>query len=61
MRHAKNEKCCECGKQAVCFWPAIDPDIPQYPYCRKCVDEAKMRVMIKLDEIDNAFAQDEER
>jgi hypothetical protein len=21
-------KCCVCGKQAVAFWPVIDPDIP---------------------------------
>jgi hypothetical protein len=29
-------KCCECGQQAVAFWPVIDPDIPSHPYCRKC-------------------------
>lgn len=42
---AKNCKCCECGKKAVCFWPIIDIDIPEYPYCRKCVDKAKMEVL----------------
>jgi hypothetical protein len=46
--YAKDCKCYECGKKAVCFWPAVDPDIPSYPYCRKCVDQAKYRVMIKL-------------
>lgn len=34
-------KCCVCGKQAVAFWPVIDPDIPSEPYCRKCLDKAK--------------------
>lgn len=24
-------KCCECGAQAVAFWPCIDPDIPSHP------------------------------
>lgn len=39
-------KCVECGKQAVAFWPMIDPDIPAHPYCRKCLDKAKMEVLI---------------
>lgn len=45
---AKNCKCCVCGEKAICFWPVIDPDIQEHPYCRKCVDKAKMRVLIKL-------------
>ncbi len=36
-------KCCICGKQAVAFWPVIDPDIPSHPYCRKCLDKEKKR------------------
>lgn len=40
-------KCIVCGKQAVVFWPLIDPDIPERPYCRKCLDKAKMEIMIK--------------
>ena len=40
-------KCCQCGKQAVAFWPMIDPDIPANPYCRECLDKAKMRVLIE--------------
>lgn len=40
-------KCCECGEQAVAFWPCIDPDIPSRPYCRKCLDKAKVSVLIK--------------
>lgn len=39
-------KCVECGKQAVAFWPMIDPDIPAHPYCRKCLDNAKAQVLI---------------
>ena len=40
-------KCVDCGKQAVAFWPVIDPDIPANPYCRKCLDIAKAAVLIK--------------
>ncbi|TGX82842.1 hypothetical protein E5358_05770 [Palleniella muris] len=39
-------KCCICGKQAVAFWPMIDPDIPAEPYCRKCLNEAKIQVLM---------------
>lgn len=39
-------KCCICGKQAVAFWPMIDPDIPAEPYCRKCLDKAKIQVLM---------------
>lgn len=41
-------KCVECGKQAVAFWPVIDPDIPSHPYCRKCLDKAKSEIIHKL-------------
>jgi len=51
MRYAKDEKCVECGKQAEVFYPMIDPDIPFYPYCRKCADEAKIKLMIRLNEL----------
>ena len=37
---AKDCKCCVCGKQAVAFYPAIDPDIPSYPYCADHLEEA---------------------
>ncbi len=50
LRYAKDEKCCKCGKQAVCFWPMVDPDIPHYPYCRECVEKAKINLLIKLHE-----------
>lgn len=45
-------KCTVCGKQAVAFWPVIDPDIPSYPYCRECLNKEKMSLMIKLRKID---------
>ena len=41
-------KCCECGKQAVAFYPFFDPDIPSYPYCRECLDKAKMELAYEL-------------
>lgn len=39
-------KCVNCGKQAVVFWPVIDPDIPSLPYCRECVNKEKLKAMI---------------
>lgn len=41
-------KCCKCGKQAVAFFPVIDPDIPSYPYCRDCLNKAKLEIAIAL-------------
>lgn len=41
-------KCIVCGKPAVAFWPMIDPDIPEHPYCRKCLDEAKRELLIEI-------------
>lgn len=43
---ASDCKCSECGKQAVAFYPAFDPDIKSYPYCRKCLDEKKLRELL---------------
>ena len=48
LEYAKDFKCCNCKRKAVCFWPMIDPDIPHHPYCRKCVDKAKMRILIEI-------------
>lgn len=49
MRYAKDYKCCKCKKeQAVAFWPNVDPDIEAYPWCRKCLDKAKMDLLCKL-------------
>ena len=41
-------KCCVCGKPAVAFWPCIDPDIPSNPYCRKCLDDAKWKLIRRI-------------
>ena len=46
MTKASDCKCIICGKQAVAFWPIIDPDIPSHPYCRKCLDKEKLKAMI---------------
>jgi hypothetical protein len=48
ITYAKDCKCRKCGKPAVCFWLIVDPDIPEHPYCRKCVEEAKTRVLMNL-------------
>jgi len=55
MVKASDCKCCKCGKQAVAFWPACDPDIPAYPYCRECLDDVKRELIIKLNEIDKKY------
>ena len=41
---AKDCKCCVCGKQAVAFYPCIDPDIPSNPYCADHLEEAMIGV-----------------
>lgn len=50
---ASDCKCCKCGKQAVAFWPVIDPDIPANAYCRECLDKAKTKLLLKLNKIDD--------
>lgn len=37
---AKDDKCCVCGKQAVAYYPCVDPDIPSYPYCADHLEQA---------------------
>ena len=48
MIYAKDQKCIKCKKQAEVFWPMMDPDIQEYPYCRPCVDQAKMHLLIEI-------------
>lgn len=43
---ARKCKCCVCGKQAYAFWPVIDPDIPSNAYCKKCLREQQMKVIV---------------
>ena len=50
-------KCVECGKPAVAFWPVIDPDIPSNPYCRECLDKAKLRVLMDVFKYDEKEAK----
>ena len=45
---AEDCNCVICGKKAVCFYPVIDPDIPSEPYCRRCVDKIKIRLLEKI-------------
>ena len=45
---ASDCKCCTCGKQAVAFWPVIDPDIPSEPYCRECLDKQKTEAIAAI-------------
>lgn len=51
--YAKDMPCCECGKidDENRFFPAFDPDIPSYPYCRKHLDEVKFRLLIKIQKL----------
>lgn len=49
---AEECNCCICGKQAVAFWPAFDPDIPAKPYCRECLDKEKFKFLIAICETD---------
>ena len=48
---AEDCKCVKCKKQAVAFWPVCDPDIPEHPYCRKCLDGVKERLQRKMFEV----------
>ena len=33
-------KCVCCRKQAVAFYPIVDPDIQAHPYCADCLEKA---------------------
>lgn len=55
MTKASDLNCCVkgCKKKAVAFWPIVDPDIPENPYCRKHLDEAKLRLLLRIQQIKN--------
>lgn len=55
--NAEECKCCICGAQAVAFWPIIDPDIPEYPYCRRCLDDAKAEMIMQIVGVDLKVAK----
>lgn len=50
---AEDCKCANCKKQAVAFFPVCDPDIPSYPYCRKCLDKKKESLLKELMKVLN--------
>ena len=61
---AKDCKCCVCEKQAVAFYPVIDPDIPSYPYCADCLEKALVNTVKLIWELDAdmlAIATDQAR
>lgn len=63
MSEVITHPCCVCGAPAVCRWPAVDPDIPSHPYCRPCVEKAKVDLMvaIALDRENYMYPGDKER
>lgn len=61
MRYAKDEKCCECGKQASKFFPCVDPDIPAYPYCLECLNKAQVRLLKIINKAEKEFSKKEEK
>ena len=54
------ETCCKCSQPAVAYWPAIDPDIESHPYCRKCCDEEKIKLLKEMEELDWRVSEEEE-
>jgi len=52
MKDAKDCTCNAegCRRKAVSFWPAFDPDIKGYPWCREHLDKEKLELIIKLTE-----------
>ena len=52
---AKDCNCCVkgCKKKAVAFWPMVDPDIASHPYCRKHLDESKLRLLLQLQKVNH--------
>ncbi len=57
-QYAKDFDCVVCGKQAAVFWPVVDPDIPSHPHCKKCVKEARDRVLIEMFKADEKQKKD---
>ena len=52
--------CCKCNQPAVAFWPAIDPDIESFPYCRKCLDRVQLKLLIEMEELSSLYDDDDE-
>jgi hypothetical protein len=54
--------CVKClGKNkkvpATQFWPCIDPDIKNYPYCAKCVQELEMEIFLEMEKNKNFYKE----
>ena len=52
---AKDCKCCVCNKQAVAFYPFVDPDIPSNPYCADHLEEAMIDMAKAVWKDDNGI------
>ncbi len=51
--HAEDYYCVRCYEekkliQAEKFWPNVDIDIKNYPYCKKCIDDLNLDLMISM-------------
>ena len=46
MVKASECRCVVCGRKAVAFWPLVDPDIRAEPFCRRCLDKAKVEFLM---------------
>lgn len=46
-------KCNKCESLAIAYWPNIDPDIPSLPWCRRCLDRAKIKLMWMYEKNDD--------
>lgn len=41
-----------CGRQAVAWWPCVDPDIKARPYCQECIDESTREMIVELSKFE---------
>lgn len=46
--------CYSLGREvrAEVFWPAMDPDVRSFPYCRSCVDYQEMKLLIDFEDFE---------
>lgn len=52
---AKDDKCCMCGRQAVAYYPCVDPDIPSHPYCADHLYDAMVEMAKAVWKDDNGM------
>lgn len=53
VRHAEDEQCSRCDKQADVFVGLADPDATQYPMCNDCAKQWRMDVMLRIYKLMN--------